>query len=1330
MPNFYVSSTVYGLRSKGSLSFSFNDYSYLLNERFDRNPVHNTSNSCSRCCTCCTFSTQKVSINPSYLYGLRQSTLLQWSASRKLIFGGGGDRYGYCFPVYDLDRRCYDRPCSFKERSVCNSTSRRRSRGGCCCMVENGDSEVYDLSCLDDAEALLSLLNEEVDEGYVGGRRRNWSSYRRVEVKGRGGFGGRERNLRSSERVQVKKKGNDGNICECGKKKNVGRRLLEGNANRGRESVVIDLREEESRRRKGTGATLRGENGRLGKQSSGGSSYYSFSSSGDFDDETEVRDKHTLLAEESLSGNEESELKGDGRFDGQVTEKYKRCVDEYGDVSEQRNSAVSGGVDWDWRKKPSDRLDQDIQHGRESSQRHGRLLGVHGGRHEKTSSSYKQFNDEAETSTLAVTLDRDSRKQYAQNGNQVVEVSTSRRTYPENKEISEIHRDDVETVSQSRRRVGSMEANVGIDVNLVGKATDEQHKTVIRLAEKDDVNRKTQQLRKISDVQDFDSEMISIQQSRSKMGIIGVGENRTNFLSSRQETEQTDHHTSQQSFQQANLRRKSQQASQISEVYESNVERTSIMQSETSSSNQVKTTNLVSITLPESIEPHAQTCQKPPQRIQSRRRSYDANEIAMVRASETERVIDSQRTSERRVHQESNTMSSVKLGGETREGNNQTNERLQQTKPRLKLEEASTSQEKLSSDQARMQVDGAEEGDQRSSQTLLMPPPSQLFSRSSLHVELGSRVESHKVSSPTSESGASASLASSRKQPLALHHESYERNKRNETHGEPLYHMTPEDALVSAGRLQQSSSHFVGEFVEQVRQEGSTSETQNVGDDSEIRFASEDDIHSQKTLTHYSSEDSQLKLHDKSRSSGGSGTKGPSDEMWDVTDPSMFKTPKTEEGEGTATNDNAVVKRSGRSLWNIISDIVLLRWGSRPETPSSASRSRRKISSNESAGSESWFSTLEPEQSKDKHERDTGLQLETKSDQLQVNKLSSPGQGNESDTLGLAEQIIYHEAAPSSSSPKMIESRSTSKGISLSGDENLGWNEDEKSLRGSASGMEIVESSSQPISRGETSKSGLEEQMEQHDQVKLTEIPGAEGNGGALKRRKFQRTKQVPKDRFDEWEEAHKLETDQRKIDETFMREALLEAKKAADTWEVPVGAVLVQDGKIIARGYNLVEELRDSTAHAEIICIRDASNQLRSWRLADTALYVTLEPCPMCAGAILQARISTLVWGAPNKLLGADGSWIRLFPDGDGGDNLGASDKPPAPVHPFHPNMNIRRGILASECADAMQQFFQLRRKKKEKQSEETATSRLSSSHPSKLLKKMHDVFHIMFCL
>ncbi|KAH9625063.1 hypothetical protein KSS87_010553 [Heliosperma pusillum] len=253
------------------------------------------------------------------------------------------------------------------------------------------------------------------------------------------------------------------------------------------------------------------------------------------------------------------------------------------------------------------------------------------------------------------------------------------------------------------------------------------------------------------------------------------------------------------------------------------------------------------------------------------------------------------------------------------------------------------------------------------------------------------------------------------------------------------------------------------------------------------------------------------------------------------------------------------------------------------------------------------------------------------------------------------------------------------------------------------------------------------------DSLDVTESVGPvlEETDSQRKQRKLLRSKQVLSDRFDEWEEAFRRENELRKFDEIFMREALAEALKAADSWEVPVGAVLVQNEKIIARGYNLVEALRDSTAHAEMICIREASNALRTWRLSETTLYVTLEPCPMCAGAILQSRIGTLVWGAPNKLLGADGSWIRLFPEGVEGEvRSEVADKPAAPAHPFHPNMKIRRGVLEPECAQAMQHFFQLRRKKEKekdnKSEEEGQPPCLPVAHkPAKLLRKMHGVFH-----
>lgn len=146
--------------------------------------------------------------------------------------------------------------------------------------------------------------------------------------------------------------------------------------------------------------------------------------------------------------------------------------------------------------------------------------------------------------------------------------------------------------------------------------------------------------------------------------------------------------------------------------------------------------------------------------------------------------------------------------------------------------------------------------------------------------------------------------------------------------------------------------------------------------------------------------------------------------------------------------------------------------------------------------------------------------------------------------------------------------------------------------------------------------------------------------------------------------------------DERFMLEALKEAWKAFKAKEVPVGAVLVQNGRIIARGHNQVELLKDATAHAEMLCITAGEAALENWRLADTVLYSTIEPCSMCGGAMLLARVPMLVWGAPDIRHGANGSWINLF------------DKP----HPTH-TIEIRKGILGEHAASLMRQFFQKRR-------------------------------------
>lgn len=146
-----------------------------------------------------------------------------------------------------------------------------------------------------------------------------------------------------------------------------------------------------------------------------------------------------------------------------------------------------------------------------------------------------------------------------------------------------------------------------------------------------------------------------------------------------------------------------------------------------------------------------------------------------------------------------------------------------------------------------------------------------------------------------------------------------------------------------------------------------------------------------------------------------------------------------------------------------------------------------------------------------------------------------------------------------------------------------------------------------------------------------------------------------------------------------FMREALKEAKKAFEKEEIPVGAVLVYQDKIIARGHNQVELLQDATAHAEMLCITAAVEVRNNWRLTDTTLYCTLEPCVMCAGALLAARVKRLVWGAPDLRLGANGSWIDLF----------------AHKHPMH-ELQITPRILEAEAAFLMKSFFEQTRKKK----------------------------------
>ena len=149
--------------------------------------------------------------------------------------------------------------------------------------------------------------------------------------------------------------------------------------------------------------------------------------------------------------------------------------------------------------------------------------------------------------------------------------------------------------------------------------------------------------------------------------------------------------------------------------------------------------------------------------------------------------------------------------------------------------------------------------------------------------------------------------------------------------------------------------------------------------------------------------------------------------------------------------------------------------------------------------------------------------------------------------------------------------------------------------------------------------------------------------------------------------------------DESFMKQAVKQAKKAYDKLETPIGCVIVHEDKIIARGYNKRNMKKNTLAHAEILAINKASKMLGDWRLEDCTMYVTLEPCPMCAGAIVQARIPRVVIGSMNPKAGCAGSGLNLLQQ-DG----------------LNHQVEITKGVLAEECSGLMTSFFRELRKKK----------------------------------
>lgn len=154
------------------------------------------------------------------------------------------------------------------------------------------------------------------------------------------------------------------------------------------------------------------------------------------------------------------------------------------------------------------------------------------------------------------------------------------------------------------------------------------------------------------------------------------------------------------------------------------------------------------------------------------------------------------------------------------------------------------------------------------------------------------------------------------------------------------------------------------------------------------------------------------------------------------------------------------------------------------------------------------------------------------------------------------------------------------------------------------------------------------------------------------------------------------------KKDEIYMKMAIAEARKAEKLGEVPIGAIIVHEEQVIARAHNLRESTQNATTHAELSAIQDACNVLGSWRLEDTTLYVTLEPCPMCAGAIIQSRIPRVVYGARDPKGGCVHSLYELLNDSR-----------------LNHEADVTEGVLADECGQILSDFFRAIRKRKKQQ-------------------------------
>ncbi|KFK41296.1 hypothetical protein AALP_AA2G112000 [Arabis alpina] len=1339
MFNTYSNSVLWSIRSKG-----YHDYCSLLPQRSESYQLSKCCCVSSRSCFCCSSSSfvkPKVSINPGFfLYGIRQSTLVQLPTFRRRL-------------VVGVDGCCCD---SEVYSSSCGGT-RRNGR-----FRVRAYEEECGRGCSDDVEAMISFLSDELidDErncnsvSRVVERKvvRFGGNVRKVKVEGRDS-NGNGRLTRKYELVGVKKpegfdrqeyrrngvredvKLDEINDCEhCGRRKKSSQ--LESDFRRGSKLVTGDDYSGKTCRRNEEREVLPRKT-----RSTSCSSYYSLASSGDFESDTEEQDEDVEFHRENLRSTEKK-------------------------VVEQSNKGLKS------RKEASQMYSR--------RKRDERAYGA--------GSSYRmQDFEEEETSNQAVTLNQRRRKRVTQTGSRVSELTGN---YEEDMEIHEIHVNDAETSSQNQKIFSEREDNRVHTIHNDAETSSQNQKifserednrvhTIRNDSGNENIESSQQQLTERLRAHYSSEERVSDMRRRTKYSSsqeesIKVPQNFPEATVNQQP--QVEERISKQ----ADMRMSTERFSQHSEIHDMDIRNTYVSQREEKIRNQEVHAGLVSALQSEGRQQDYHMEPNPLQKMQSDRTSVS---VSHTSSSDAVRYTEIKRKSEKRViGQESvpivqsDNSKAGKSGAwkdsrqdhaySTKEGQEALRLQSSQEKPSA---EASSSQSSLTLVSGnRMQLVDLVSEEMHGSETTLIPPSSQLVSRGSGRNYGTGGASIQEISHGTSETGY----------PTAFENPGAGAFVSSQSAGELMRFTGHGDALGSAQRLEQSSQKLIGEFVKKAKHEASTPETEErIAESNQLKRRDSKRTSSgsgakgpsdEMWVTDSAQGTPQLGATEGNAAEGSAIFKRNGRSLWSV----IADIARLRWGTRAGSPDSTA-KPAGKNSPN--ESVSSATWFSGRENDGSSDDNTKG-------------DKVLPKEAVSPHQLEVGRtsprsQFES-SNATKVKQLSGSHEGvvslPSSTVLGggsasyhmpstSGDQIVdvdeeegrdfefrVFETA-STEAPMRLPSRnlkrspaindpSESSLTEVSSDQNVTMGEGRRyqahvpeidagqkllQFPGRNLRSPAVKEPSQSRLTMVSGSSSLREQVEQQQPLsaKSQEETGSAPTDSALVQRKLQRNKQVVRDSFEEWEEAYRVDADRRTIDQIFMREALVEAKKAADIWEVPVGAVLVHDGKIIARGFNLVEDLRDSTAHAEMICIREGSKVLRSWRLADTTLYVTLEPCPMCAGAILQARVKTLVWGAPNKLLGADGSWIRLFPGGEGNGSE-VSEKPPPPVHPFHPKMIIRRGVLESECAQTMQQFFQLRRKKKDKNSDPPApTDHHNHHHPSKLLDKMHQILPF-FCL